>query len=113
MNQKAALKESCKRKQQKVGVFQIQNAVNHKVYIGSSLNLEAIWNRYKLELNMGSHRNSALQQEWKEYGEDNFRFDILSELKREEDARVDYGKEVKQLEQLVLAERLPAVERYN
>ena len=51
MNAKKKLKEEYKHKKNRMGVFQIRNTANGKIYVGSSLNLDAIWNRNKMELN--------------------------------------------------------------
>ena len=101
------LKEQYKQMKPKMGVYQIKNSVNGKIFIGSNTNLDAIWNRQRLALNFGNHPNTALQQDWKTLGEDQFTFSILSEIKEEEDKKVDYSKEVKQLEQLFLEELQP------
>ncbi len=63
-----------------MGVFQIKNKLNGKIFIGSSSNLPAILNRYKSELKIGSCRNKALQKEWKEFGEEAFEFTELELL---------------------------------
>jgi len=52
----------------KMGVFQIKNNCNGKIFIGSSLDLTAIWHAQKLQLEMGMHQNSDLQKDWKKYG---------------------------------------------
>lgn len=58
------------------GIYQIRNTKNGKVFIASARNVSKL-NGVKFELNMGGHRNKALQSEWKEYGEDAFQFEIL------------------------------------
>ncbi|GEN34782.1 GIY-YIG nuclease family protein [Aneurinibacillus danicus] len=68
-----------------MGVYQIKNQANGKILIGSSLNLEGIKNRHWFGLNMGMHYNKTLQQEWKEYGEENFTFEVLEYIKPEEE----------------------------
>ena len=90
-------KDEYKMKKFRIGVFQIRNTINGKVFVDSSPNLDAIWNRHKMELNFGGHRNVVLQQEWKEFGEENFRFEILSEIAQKDDEKTDYAKEAKQL----------------
>ncbi|MEJ2543009.1 MAG: GIY-YIG nuclease family protein [Calditrichaceae bacterium] len=108
------LKEEYKNKKFKMGVFQIKNKINSKIFIGSSLNLDAIWNRHKTQLKIGMHPNKALQADWKQYGEDSFSYEILAELKEEPDKDVDTNKEVKLLEQLYIEELEPFGDRgYN
>lgn len=97
-----------------MGVFQIRNTTNGKIFIGSSMNLDAIWNSQKFQLDMGAHRNPALQKEWKEFGAGNFCYEILSEVKYGEKTEAEYRKEVKALEKMFLEELRPFGERgYN
>ena len=107
MNAKKKLKEEYKQKKNRMGVFQIRNTVNGKIYVGSSLNLDAIWNRNKMELNFGNHRNSVLQSEWKQFGEANFKYEILSEVVQKDEDRIDYNKEVKTPEGMFITELNP------
>ena len=67
-----------------IGVFQIKNEKNGKLFIGGSTDLRAIWNRNKTELNFGSHRNKNLQTDWNTFGENAFTFTILSEIQQKE-----------------------------
>lgn len=113
MKTNKALKDEYKSKKFKIGVFQIRNTVNEKVFIEGSVNLDAIWNRHRMELNFGNHRNETLQKEWNEFGEKNFRFEILSEIEQKDDS-LDYGKEVRQLAEMFIDELKPFAEKgYN
>ena len=87
-----------------MGVFQIRNLINNKVFIDSSVDMKAKWNRHKAELRFGSHRNKLLQEEWNEYGEDNFVFEVLSELEKKDEPHINYQKELKLLQEMVIAE---------
>jgi group I intron endonuclease len=111
---KKELKQEYSLKQFSIGVFQIRNTVNGKIFVGSSVNLEAIWNRHKSELKLGGHRNELLQREWKEFGEDNFRYEILSEIEQKPGENIDYAKEAVKLEKMFIEELQPFGERgYN
>jgi len=101
------LKEEYKQKKYKMGVFQIKNNTNGKVLIGSSLDLVAIWHAQKLQLDFGMHSNAELQNDWKEFGAENFTYEILEEIKQSDDNPDDYAKEVKTLEALIIAEIEP------
>lgn len=96
-----------KRTKSQIGVFQIRNKTNNKVFIESSLDLVAIWNRLRFQLNLGSHPNTALQKDWNELGEENFAYEILSEIKQEEGVQMDYRKEIKKLEAMFIEELQP------
>lgn len=97
-----------------MGVFLIRNNVSDKVFLGSSLNLPGIINRYKFQLQNGNHPNKALQADWNEFGSSNFAFEIVDELSPGHDATRDYRQEVKLLEDLWLEKLKPFGERgYN
>ncbi|MDO9257284.1 MAG: GIY-YIG nuclease family protein [Bacteroidales bacterium] len=101
------LKEEYKQMKFKMGVFQIRNTVNNKIFIGSSLDLKAIWHAQKIQLDMGMHQNSDLQKDWKEYGPENFSYEILEEIHETEDKHLDYRKEIKALEQMIIEDLQP------
>lgn len=114
MKTKKELKEEYSQKQFRMGVFQVRNMVNGKIFVGSSVNLEAIWNRHKSELKLNGHRNEKLQKEWNEFGEQNFVYEIISEIVPKEGERTDYNREVKKLEEMFIEELLPFGEKgYN
>lgn len=94
-----------KQKKFKAGVFQIRNLATGKVYIESSVDLDAIWNRHRVQLKFGGHPIAELQQDWNTYGEENFVFEILEEIDQKEG--MDLPKEVKMLETLYLEDRQP------
>lgn len=98
----------------RIGVFQIRNLADGKIYVGSSVNLDAMWNRLRVELNFGSFANAALQRDWKHYGEAGFAYEVLAEIDQKEGETADYAKEVKVLEALYLEDLKPYGERgYN
>ena len=66
------------------GIYSIENVVNHKKYIGQSINIKSRWCKHKVDLNNGSHDNDYLQKSWNKYGENNFEFEILEECSEEE-----------------------------
>lgn len=106
-SEQKALKKEYQQGHTPMGVFQIRNMVNEKVFVGSSLNLPGIFNRHKLELKMGSHKNKALQAEWNEFGADKFAFEILDELTPVSDPQHDYREDLVHLEDLWLEKLQP------
>lgn len=89
------------------GVFQIKNKVNGKILLGSSLNLEGPLNKHKFMLKIGSHKNAALLEDWKQYGEDQFSFDILEVVNVKEDPNFNLKDELTLLEQIWLEQVQP------
>jgi len=107
MKSKKELKDEYKHKKFKMGVYQIRNTVNNKIFIDSSVNIDAIFNRNRLQLNFGNHPNTILQNNWKQFGEGQFVFEILAELKQSETDEMDYAKEAKQLAEMYIDELKP------
>lgn len=87
-----------------MGVYQIRNIENGRIFIDSSPDIPAKWNRIMAELKFGSHRNARIQEDWKKYGSEAFEFTILSELKLDDDEAVDINKELKLLKEMILEE---------
>ena len=108
MKSKKEVKDSYKGMKFQIGVFQIRNTVNNKIYIESSTHLIAIWNRHKFQLNSGLHPNKNLQKEWTEFGQEIFIYEILSEIKQDETKTIDhYRKEAKQFEAIFIEDLQP------
>ena len=112
---KQELKASYAQMKFDIGVFQIRNTINEKIFVGSSMNLHAIWNRERLTLNCGGHNNQALQEDWKTFGEANFRYEIVAQLEQKESDTDDFlKKELKTFEKMYLEELQPFGEKgYN
>lgn len=114
MKSKKDIKREYKEREKPAGVFQVKNTVNGKVLLGSSLNLEGPLNAHRFMLSVGSHRNKLLQQEWDEYGEENFMFEILETVETRDDPGFNLGDELTLLEEIWLARLKPFGERgYN
>ena len=107
MKTRKELKEQYKQRKNKMGVFQIKNTHNNKIFIGSNLDLNAIWNRQKMQLKLESHPNKDHQEDWKEYGEESFIYEILAELKQDDKKEINYKRELKELEKLYIEELEP------
>lgn len=60
-----------------IGVYQIINTVNNKIYFGQSLNIEQRFRNHKRSLNKGNSSNIYLQWDWNKYGESSFQFDVI------------------------------------
>jgi hypothetical protein len=106
MNKKD-LKREYKENPRPMGVFQIRNLTNEKVFVGSSMNLEGIFNRSGFQLKMDGHPNKALQKDWNELGADKFAFEVLEELPPRENPGYDYKADLEVLEDLWLEKLEP------
>ena len=107
MKTKKELNKSYKEMKFKMGVFQIRNTATDKIFVESSSDLVAIWNRHKFQLKMGSHPNTELQKDWNALGEEHFSYEIISEIKQDDTIAVDYRKELLQLEKMFIEELQP------
>lgn len=108
METRKELKDKFKSQKSRIGVFQIRNTANGKIYVESSNNLDAIWNRNRFQLNGGLHPNTRLQEDWKNLGQVHFTFEILSEINQDEEhTSAYYSKQLKQLESMFLDELKP------
>ena len=113
MDKKAALLEY-KLTHRPMGVFQIRNTSDGKVFIDSSTNIPGKINRHRFALNMGSHANKALQADWNKLGETAFEFETIEPVEPRDDANYDYKADLITLEDLWLEKLEPYNERgYN
>ncbi len=113
MKTRQELKEEFKQRKIPAGVFQVRNTNNGKIYVGSSVNLPAMWNRIRLQLNNGSFVCVALQEEWNAQGESAFRYEVLSELDYVNDTAPTQD-DVRELEEMMKEELQPYGDRgYN
>ncbi|NNE97883.1 MAG: GIY-YIG nuclease family protein [Pyrinomonadaceae bacterium] len=107
MDAKKALKDEYKRTLRRMGVYQIRNLTNEKLFVGSSLNLDGILNRHRFELKMGGHMILNLQEDWNEFESEKFAFETLEELFPREDPDYDYREDLECLEDLWLEKLEP------
>lgn len=59
------------------GVYQIQNKINGKSYVGSAQNLASRYSKHLLNLREKTHHSRKLQNAWEKYGAESFVFNIL------------------------------------
>jgi group I intron endonuclease len=116
MDRRAELKLEYKNKPKNIGIYQIKNKINGKILLGSALNLDAAFSRFQFELKYGSGmlREPELIRDLNEYGSENFSFEILDQLKPNEDPLYNYKEDLKTLEELWLEKLQPYDEKgYN
>lgn len=61
------------------GIYRIENLINHKSYIGQSIDIYERWVEHKWALNNKQHNNKHLVSAWHKYKENNFKFTILEQ----------------------------------
>ena len=64
----------------KSGIYQITNKINNKIYIGSSVNIEARWAGHRSDLKNKKHHSRHLQHSWELHGSGAFEFMYMSEV---------------------------------
>lgn len=104
MKTKKEHREEYKQMKFPMGVFHIKNLINNKVLIDNSIDMQSKWNRHRIELKFGNHRNNSLQNDWNEFGEENFVFEVLYELKEIEKENINYKQELKILQEMITEE---------
>ena len=102
---KKDLKRQYKKALRPMGVYQIRNLVNEKVFIGSAFNLDGVFNKNKFQLDAGIHLSKSLQTDWDEFSTGYFVFEILEEFSPREN--LDLQSELTFLEDLWLEKSEP------
>jgi group I intron endonuclease len=114
MIDKKEVKRQYKQNPPDMGIYQIRNMVNGKILIGCSNNLNGKLNSHRFQLSNGFHINAELQKEYKQYGEENFVFEIIDKLEPKDDPAYSYDDDLCTLEELWLEKLQPYGEKgYN
>jgi hypothetical protein len=79
MDRKALLRQY-RESPRPMGVFRVCHKQSGRWYIGASLDVPAMLNRQRFQLEAGTHPNPALQREWKRLGAEAFAFETLDTL---------------------------------
>jgi len=113
MDKKEAIRQY-KRTVQPMGIYQIKNRVNGKIFIGSAKHLQGRLNREKFQLENNLHSNKGMQKDFIDHGADAFSFEILDSLEPKTEENYDYSEDLKMLEQMWLEKLQPYDEKgYN
>lgn len=106
MNRKEMTKQY-KQTIQPMGIYQIKNSKNGKIFIGTAKDLRGKINSNKFQLQNGLHFNKEMQKDFNEIGEQGFSYNILDYLKPKDEPNVDYTEELNTLEDLWLEKLQP------
>lgn len=113
MKTRKEIKIEYKEQKFELGVFEIRNKIENKIFIDSSNNIPAKFNRHKFQLNAGLHPNKEMQADWNKYGEINFEFNVIEEIEQKDEIR-NYSKKLKELEKKYVTEaESKAIKIYN
>ena len=97
MDRKALLRRY-KETRRPMGVFRVCNKQSGRWFIGASVDVPAMLNRQRFQLEVGSHPNPALQREWKQLGADAFAFETLDLLAPPDEPGYDPRSDLRTLE---------------
>jgi hypothetical protein len=106
VDKKAAIREY-KLSHRPMGIFQILNKVNGKVFVDSSNNVPGKINRHTFALNAGLHASKTLQSDWNKLGADAFKFETLEPVEPRDDQNYDYKADLDTLLELWLEKLEP------
>jgi len=101
------LKNKYKQTLHPMGVYQIKNISNGKIFIGNSKNLQAAFNSNMFQLKMGMHSSKELQRDFTTLGEDKFSFEVLDILEHKKEINCDYTDDLVVLEEVWIEKLQP------
>ncbi len=104
---KKELKKQYAQTPQPMGVYQVKNLINGKIFIASGLNINGKINSCRFQLIHGSHMNRTLQEDFKQTGAEHFTFEILDYLEPNDDPKTDYRDDLKTLEEMWIEKLKP------
>jgi len=110
MDRKKELKLQYKEMKTEGGVYQIRNTKNQKVFVTATPNFKTI-NGRRFMLRDGGHKNRQLQEEWNQFGEGAFEFEVLEVLEEKKEGYFDKADELEKLEEKWLEKLQPYGER--
>ncbi len=113
MNKKG-LKILYKENPKPMGVFQVKNLTNGKIFIGSGIDVHGKLNSCKFQLAHGSFINQELQNDYNVVGESNFSFEIIDVLEQKTEISNDPKEELELLMSMWIEKLQPFDEKgYN
>ena len=98
MDRRRQLKMEYKQLTPPMGVYQIKNTVNGRIYIGHSMNLSGNKNSYPTKLEFESYHHQLLREDLKEHGIEAFVFEVLETIDPEEISQGLWRDAVQELE---------------
>lgn len=105
MKTKKEIRDEYKSMKFKVGIYQIKNKKDDKIFLKTTLDIDRAFNSDLFQLKAGMHSNKQLQSDWNSLGTENFEFTILDELKiKDTETPTDIVQELNELLKMHLSE---------
>jgi len=112
MTNRKELKEHYKKLKPDMGVFKIESRTSGNCFLFLAPDLKSLMNRSLFQLNMGSHPNRRLQNEWQEQGGNAFSIEVLERLEYDRsETKIDYSEELEIL-RLIWSEKLQGADQF-
>jgi hypothetical protein len=109
-----SLKKQYKDERRPMGVFQIRNMADEKIYVVAGLDIQSLMTRHRVQLSAGGHANAKLQADWNALGSESFAFEVLDQVVPSDDSRINPREELATLEEMWLERLEPYGDRgYN
>lgn len=95
-----ALTRAYKEARRPMGVFRVRNTVQGRSLLGSSLDIPAMLNRQRFQLETGAHPSRPLQEDWVRLGSAAFVIEALDTLEPPDEGPHDPTEDLRTLEKL-------------
>ncbi len=92
-----ALKRQAQEIKPQAGVYAVRHRSSARVLLGASVNVQAVLNRHRFELQLKSHRCMPLQADWSTQGPSAFEFEIVDTVRESDDPAFDRLAELQSL----------------
>lgn len=78
----------------KMGIYYVRNKVTKKEYVGASTDIRMRLSKHMNQLFRGVHNNKRMQEEFNQYGLDNFEHGIYIECSKDDLSRLEKEKQI-------------------
>lgn len=101
MDRKRELKAEYREMRPTMGVIVFRRSEDGACFVAAVPDVKSRINRYRFQLNNGSHPRRGLQRAWNESGSGGFVIEVLETLEYDKDGlKTDYSEDLQALEQL-------------
>ncbi len=90
-----------------MGVYLIRNRVNGRCFVSASRDIQARFNRHRMDLRLGTETIKPLLRDWQEAGEAAFEFEVAERLMPLDDPDYNPAEDLKVLEAIWLEKLMP------